>query len=278
MPPKRSLRTLLLIVIAGLMAAQPALAQETVGTFVDTHFWLGRPLAAGYNPTPSSGYPYGWHRNNQSPIHHGVDILSRRGTPAVAAADGLVYYAGSDIERVFGEYANFYGNLVIIQHDFDAPEGGRVFTLYGHLYAIEAAVGDRVVAGQQIGQVGATGIALGSHLHFEVRLGNPDDYYAVRNPELWTIPVARSGTLIGRMINADGSLAAGVRYAVTTTKIVLPGYTYADGSVRSDPAYNENFAMGDLSAGCYRLVVRNRYSAQFCIEAGKATYIDVQLK
>ncbi|CAG1012053.1 Murein hydrolase activator NlpD [Anaerolineae bacterium] len=272
-------RRLILICLCFLIGAiPPASAQESVGTIVPNHFWLGRPLPASAKLVPELGYPFGWNKANTTFTHHGVDLVNRRGTPVLAAAEGTVYYAGLDTERVFGEKPNFYGQLVIIQHDFDAPEGGRVFTLYGHLHTVSVESGMRVGAGQQIGTVGAKGVALGSHLHFEVRLGNPDDYGAVRNPELWTAPLRGTGTLIARLINADGTPAVGIRVTVTTADSVRHTFTYADGSVRSDPAYNENVAMGDLPAGCYRLRVRNRYDQVFCVKAGEATFVEAVLK
>ena len=62
-----------------------------------------------------------------------------------------------------------------------------LYTLYGHLSEIDVQVGQQVTAGQQIGKVGQAGIATGSHLHFEVRLGE-NTYQASRNPELWLTP------------------------------------------------------------------------------------------
>lgn len=267
-----------------LLTAPVAQAQDgdtNTGTVVPNHFWLQRPLPATANLVPEYGFPYGWTRYGQSPLHHGVDIVNRRGTPVLAAADGTVYYAGPDHERAFGPYTDFYGNVIVLQHAMDAPEGGTVFTLYGHLNTVEVESGASVTVGQKIGTVGATGIALGSHLHFEVRLGNPDDYNAVRNPMLWLAPLAGTGTLVGRMVDAAGAPAAGMRYVLSTETLVLPSFTYADGSVLPDAALNENFAMSDLRAGCYRVRVRGGagylYIGEVCITAGELTYLDMPL-
>jgi murein DD-endopeptidase MepM/ murein hydrolase activator NlpD len=54
---------------------------------------------------------------------------------------------------------------VVIEH----PGGTR--SLYAHLSRIGVNQGTWVTAGSAIGRVGATGVATGPHLHFEVRLG-----------------------------------------------------------------------------------------------------------
>jgi murein DD-endopeptidase MepM/ murein hydrolase activator NlpD len=51
---------------------------------------------------------------------------------------------------------------VIIDH------GAGVFTGYHHMSRIDVAIGAGVVPGQQIGAIGATGLATGPHLHWEL--------------------------------------------------------------------------------------------------------------
>ncbi|MCO6419192.1 M23 family metallopeptidase [Siccirubricoccus sp. KC 17139] len=87
--------------------------------------------------------------------HQGVDFAAPRGTAVFAAADGVVAEAG---------WRGGYGRMLRLTHA-DGTE-----TLYGHLSAIEAAMkpGTPVRQGEVIGRVGATGLATGPHLHFEV--------------------------------------------------------------------------------------------------------------
>jgi murein DD-endopeptidase MepM/ murein hydrolase activator NlpD len=59
-----------------------------------------------------------------------------------------------------------YGNLVVID------VGGGMLNMYAHLSRVDVAMGQVVQQGQQLGAIGATGIATGDHLHFEVRLDN----------------------------------------------------------------------------------------------------------
>lgn len=89
--------------------------------------------------------------------HMGLDIGAPSGSPIVAAADGVVEFAGVD-------HAHGYGNNVLIYHH-DGYE-----TLYAHMSRIEAESGQGVHQGDVIGYVGMTGYANGPHLHFEVRL------------------------------------------------------------------------------------------------------------
>lgn len=58
-----------------------------------------------------------------------------------------------------------YGNKIIIAHP-EHPD--QLTTLYAHLDTITVASGQKVETGQQIGTVGTTGYATGSHLHVEI--------------------------------------------------------------------------------------------------------------
>lgn len=86
--------------------------------------------------------------------HQGIDIALKTGDPIYATFDGKV--------RV-SKAAGNYGNLVVIRHN------NGLETYYAHLSQRDVAVGDWVVAGQQIGLGGSTGRSTGPHLHFEVR-------------------------------------------------------------------------------------------------------------
>ena len=101
--------------------------------------------------------------------HTGLDIGGAAlGTPVVAAADGVVTYAG---------WLGGYGNCVMINH------GDGVVTLYGHGNKILTTVGKEVKQGETIMEVGSTGNSTGPHLHFEVRINgsytNPLNYVKV---------------------------------------------------------------------------------------------------
>ncbi len=85
--------------------------------------------------------------------HSGLDIGGHTGDPIYAADGGEVVFSG---------YSGGYGNVVKLCHD-----DGTV-TIYAHCSELLVSEGERVYQGQQIGKIGATGTATGSHLHFEV--------------------------------------------------------------------------------------------------------------
>src|SRR5688500_5905585 len=145
----------------------------------DGHFLLQRPIQPPANDLIDPGYGYGSTANGTRDPHHGVEFSNASGTPIYAAADGTVIFAGPDDQAIYAPWGNFYGNLVVIEHL------GELFTLYAHLSKIDVEVNQNVLGGEKIGEVGSTGGAIGSHLHFEVRHGDVEDYFATQNPALW---------------------------------------------------------------------------------------------
>ncbi len=104
-------------------------------------------------------------------LHAGVDYAAPKGTPIVAAGNGIIERAG---------ISNGYGNLIEIKHT------NGYETLYGHqsAFAKGITVGVPVRQGQVIGYVGSTGMSTGPHVHFEVRInGQPVDPLRIRLPQ-----------------------------------------------------------------------------------------------
>lgn len=87
--------------------------------------------------------------------HLGFDLASVRRAPIPAANSGVV---------VLARYFGIYGNAVVIDH------GYGLFSLYGHLSAIDVEEGQVVEAGTVVGKTGETGLAAGDHLHFTMLL------------------------------------------------------------------------------------------------------------
>jgi len=95
------------------------------------------------------------------PTRQGIDIAGKGGQPVRAAADGVVVYSGSGLVG--------YGELVIVKHN------EQWLSAYGHNRARLVNEGQRVLAGQQIAEMGRSG-ASRDMLHFEIRYnGKPVD-------------------------------------------------------------------------------------------------------
>lgn len=114
----------------------------------------------------------GWYSSNfgwridpftgQRAFHEGIDFMAEDGTPIYAAAAGVVVYS---------DFHPQYGNMIEIDH------GNDLISRYAHASKRLVKVGDVVLRGSRIADVGRTGRATGSHLHFEVRQRG-----AARNP------------------------------------------------------------------------------------------------
>ena len=87
--------------------------------------------------------------------HLGYDLSVTKHYPVEASNAGKIAFAGP---------LGIYGNAVIIDH------GLGLFSLYGHLSAIDVKVGDSVTKRQVLGKTGETGLAAGDHLHFGIYL------------------------------------------------------------------------------------------------------------
>ena len=128
--------------------------------------------------------------------HHGLDYAAPAGTPVSAVGDGEVSFAGRKGQ---------YGNLVVIKH----RNGWK--TYYGHLSKIEKGVwkGKYAEQGQVIGYVGATGLATGPHLHYEIRTGKkPVNPLKVKFPGGEPIPKSLMAGFEERKNKLDYQLAS----------------------------------------------------------------------
>ena len=112
---------------------------------------------------------YGWRIDpvyHSRRFHAGMDFTAPVGTNIFVTGNGTVQSAG---------WEQGYGNCVQVNHGY-----GYV-TLYGHMSAIKARVGQKVKRGDVIGLVGSTGKSTGPHLHYEVhfkgQVMNPQNYY-----------------------------------------------------------------------------------------------------
>lgn len=137
-------------------------------------FWqTGEAVRKGLIRTPvagarlSSGFGMRFHPVlGYSRMHQGVDFAARTGTPILASAGGMVVFSG---------WGGGYGNVVVLDH------GKGMRTRYAHMHRIGVRNGQRVEQGQNIGQVGSTGLSTGPHLHYEVwQNGKPVDPRSVK--------------------------------------------------------------------------------------------------
>ena len=98
-------------------------------------------------------------------VHLGFDLSDLQNAPVHVANDGRVVHAGD---------LGIYGNCVVVDH------GYALQSIYGHMNRIDVKVGDMVKKDQSLGMAGATGLALGVHVHFSMQIDGVQT-----NPREW---------------------------------------------------------------------------------------------
>lgn len=138
-------------------------SSETITPAVDKVVKVGTKLYAGGGTAPIMSGSWAWPTISQyyissyfgyrwGKIHEALDIAgSGEGSPIYAAGSGTVV---ASVNR------GSLGNYVTINH------GNGYYTLYAHLHSRTVAEGQTVQKGQQVGTMGHTGFATGTHLHF----------------------------------------------------------------------------------------------------------------
>jgi murein DD-endopeptidase MepM/ murein hydrolase activator NlpD len=146
-------------------------ASEQQGAQSDAHLKsLGRQAEAKAGQIPKNSWHLptrGYHltaRFGQSgghwvSNHTGLDFAAPSGTPIFAVAAGRITETG---------WAGSYGNRTVET----LPDGTELW--YAHQSEIGVKVGQQVLGGQTIGEVGSTGNTTGPHVHLEVRPGGGD--------------------------------------------------------------------------------------------------------
>ena len=127
-------------------------------------FPVTAPLTDRFGPRVGI-WTYGGYTGN---FHSGLDFDPGAGTPIQAVADGIVSDVSSDL----------CGTAVVIDHNV---KGEKFQSMYCHMVSgsPKVSVGQSITGGTIIGNVGATGMATGAHLHLEIHIdGNAVDPYA----------------------------------------------------------------------------------------------------
>jgi len=218
-----------------------------------------------------------------------VEILNPTGTPVLAVEEGTVVVAGNDAHSAYGPWENFYGNLVVLEHHLPGMEE-PVYTLYGHLSTVMVQVGQSVKRGELLGEVGATGRAIGSHLHFEVRVGD-NQYADTRNPGLWFFPRKdedgqQYGALAGKLGNAQGNPIYSTLKAEYYPDIngspdntfYIETYATDIDPIGNNDTYQENFVLPDLPPGWYRIALNasGKWTERWVeVEPGKLSFVTI---
>lgn len=234
-----------------------------------------RPIAAGFNRTIDQTYMFGQTWGGQFGVHKGIEFNNAEGTDVVAVAPG---------EVVFADKGPSKAQVVIVRHD-DQHAGHFVYSLYIHLSAYAVQLGDRVKAGDKVGEVGHTGPATNDHLHFEVRLSKKAGNglkATSHNPALFLAPMPGRGVIAGTVRRKGKRPGKATIYGPVVPEPQENPFGFFEiygKRTYPDPATGEDFAIIDVPPGVYPVEahVRGKVVTQCVrVEAGKLAWVEFE--
>ncbi|OQY48310.1 MAG: hypothetical protein B6242_02830, partial [Anaerolineaceae bacterium 4572_78] len=246
-------------------------------TQANDHFWFERPYDIPHVRWGSWYYPYGTNNNGDYLWHKGIDIQNPMDTPVIAVGNGKIIFADRDSIQVLGPYGNFYGRAVVIQHT-NTWKGQTIYSLYGHVSKVLVKEGDTIETGQIIALTGQAGVALGPHLHLEVRIGE-NIYSNTQNPDLWVLPDPGHGMIAGRVVDRDNYFVPQQLITLHHTpskKFWRQTRTYPDKGYKLDPELGETFTFADVPVGNY--IIRTKldgvaYEMPVAVQNRKVSFV-----
>lgn len=149
----------------GHVVERPALNKVSLSPVQE---YVGRMPVPVRNARISSSF--GW---RASRFHEGLDLAVKESSQIHAAHDGEVIFVSESFSG--------YGRIIVLK-------GNNILTVYAHNRRNRVSKGDTVKQGEWIADVGHTGMATGSHLHFETRVRTISGTYAAVNPMTFLVP------------------------------------------------------------------------------------------
>lgn len=150
--------------ITGGLAQQEDLKATENNTYISTtegtSNWLNN-----YNQTQKFGAYQDFDTSFNNGQHYGIDFEMPENTPVYAVADGTITDASYSSQGG--------GNQITLKEN-----GKQDYQWYMHLNNFNVSSGDKVQAGEKIGESGSTGFSTGPHLHFQRMDGGLGNEYA----------------------------------------------------------------------------------------------------
>src|SRR5574341_1004790 len=128
--------------------------RQKMSGFTSVRYWIGLfQLPTSGVMSSAFGTVRSYNGGGYNSFHGGTDFVAPAGTPVYAPASGVVVDSG---------FLTVRGYYTVIDH------GWGVYSGFWHQSTVLVSPGDSVVAGQQIGTVGNTGLSTAAHLHWEM--------------------------------------------------------------------------------------------------------------